>query len=61
VWTLAHHWPHASPEQARDEPYHLTEDGIGLAGDGWGSPRVETAWRSGHLLGRALAKRLLRS
>jgi renalase len=61
VWTLAHHWPYASPEQVRDEPYHLTEDGIGLAGDGWGSPRVETAWRSGHLLGRALAKRLLRS
>jgi renalase len=61
VWTLAHHWPYASPEQVRDEPYHLTEDGIGLAGDGWGSPRVETAWRSGHLLGQALAKRLLRS
>jgi renalase len=58
VWTLAHHWPHASPEQARDEPYHLTEDGIGLAGDGWGSPRVETAWRSGHLLGRALVEQV---
>jgi renalase len=57
-WTLAHHWPYASPEGIRDEPYHLTEDGIGLAGDGWGSPRVETAWRSGHLLGRALVERL---
>ena len=61
AWTIAHHWPYASPVQVRDEPYHLTEDGIGLAGDGWGSPRVETAWRSGHLLGQALAKRLLRS
>lgn len=61
VWTLAHHWPYASPEGIRDEPFHLTADGIGLAGDGWGSPRVETAWRSGHLLGRALAQRLLRS
>jgi predicted NAD/FAD-dependent oxidoreductase len=61
VWTLAHHWPYASPEGVRDEPFHLTADGIGLAGDGWGSPRVETAWRSGHLLGQALAQRLLRS
>jgi renalase len=59
-WTFAHHWPYASPEGTRDEPFHLTADGIGLAGDGWGSPRVETAWRSGHLLGRALAERLRR-
>jgi renalase len=60
-WTLAHHWPYASPEGTRDEPFHLTADGIGLAGDGWGSPRVETAWRSGHLLGQALVERLRRS
>ncbi|GAA5109851.1 NAD(P)/FAD-dependent oxidoreductase [Pseudonocardia adelaidensis] len=60
AWTLAHHWPHASPEGIREELFHLTADGIGLAGDGWGSPRVETAWRSGHLLGRALAERLRR-
>jgi len=59
-WTLAHHWPYASPDGIRDEPFHLTADGIGLAGDGWGSPRVETAWRSGHLLGRALVERLRR-
>ena len=58
VWTLAHHWPYASPDGTREEPYHLTADGIGLAGDGWGSPRVETAWRSGHLLGRALVERV---
>jgi renalase len=58
VWTLARRWPHASPAQGRAEPFHLTDDGIGLAGDGWGSPRVETAWRSGHLLGRTLAERL---
>jgi renalase len=55
-WTLARHWPYASPDGTRDEPFHLTDDGIGLAGDGWGSPRVETAWRSGHLLGRAVAE-----
>jgi predicted NAD/FAD-dependent oxidoreductase len=59
-WTLARHWPHASPEGTREDLFHLTADGVGLAGDGWGSPRVETAWRSGHLLGRALAERLRR-
>jgi renalase len=58
AWTLAHHWPYAAPAEARDEPFHLTDDGLGLAGDGWGSPRVETAWRSGHLLGLALAERM---
>ncbi|OZM77048.1 NAD/FAD-dependent oxidoreductase [Pseudonocardia sp. MH-G8] len=57
-WTLAHHWPHASPAEGREEPFHLGVDGVALAGDGWGSPRVETAWRSGHLLGQALATRL---
>jgi predicted NAD/FAD-dependent oxidoreductase len=50
-----HAWPHAAPVEARDEPFLITEDGIAFAGDGWGSSRVETAWRSGHLLGRALA------
>ncbi len=58
AWTLAHHWPHAAPAGAREEPFHLGDDGVAIAGDGWGSPRVETAWRSGHLLGRALADRL---
>lgn len=54
----AHHWPHAAPVDVRDEPFHLGTDGVAFAGDGWGSSRVETAWRSGHLLGRALAERL---
>jgi renalase len=58
AWTVAHLWPYASPAQERGAPFHLTDDGIGLAGDGWGSPRVETAWRSGHLLGRALGEQL---
>jgi renalase len=56
-WAFAHYWPHSAPAQTRDEPFHLGDDGIGIAGDGWGSPRIETAWRSGHLLGRALAER----
>ena len=45
------------PSTDRDEPFHLGADGISFAGDGWGSSRVETAWRSGHELGRALAER----
>jgi predicted NAD/FAD-dependent oxidoreductase len=54
VWTHAHHWPFASPAADRDRLYFLGADGIGLAGDGWGSARIETAWRSGTELGRAV-------
>ena len=45
------------PPQNRDATFHLGDDGIGLAGDGWGSPRIETAWRSGTDLARALLER----
>jgi predicted NAD/FAD-dependent oxidoreductase len=58
VWTDAHRWRFAAPVQDRSEPFHLGEDGIGLAGDGWGSSRIETAWRSGTLLGREIGRRL---
>jgi renalase len=54
VWTHAHRWRYASPADSRDATFHLGDDGIGLAGDGWGSPRIETAWRSGTDLARAL-------
>jgi renalase len=57
-WTFAHRWRHAAPAAARDRPFHLGDDGIALAGDSWGSSRVETAWRSGTLLGRAVAEQL---
>lgn len=57
-WTHAHRWRFASPGQDRDEPFHLGPDGVGLAGDGWGKARVETAWRSGTMLARAVAERL---
>jgi renalase len=57
TWTLARYWPYASPAQPRERPFHLGDDGIALAGDGWGSPRVETAWHSGTLLARAIAAR----
>jgi predicted NAD/FAD-dependent oxidoreductase len=58
AWTHAHRWRYAAPTADRDRPFHLGDDGIALAGDGWGSARVETAWRSGTLLGRAVAARL---
>ena len=62
VWTHQHRWSFASPadphDAPADAPFHLDADLVGLAGDGWGSPKVETAWRSGTLLGRALAQRL---
>jgi predicted NAD/FAD-dependent oxidoreductase len=58
LWTAARLWRHASPAQDRDRPFHLGDDGVAVAGDGWGSPRVETAWRSGTLLGHALVERL---
>ena len=56
-WAHAHRWRFASPASTRDSDFHLGDDGVGLAGDGWGSSRVETAWRSGTLLGRAIAAR----
>jgi renalase len=58
VSTVARYWPYASPAEARERPFHLGPDGVAFAGDGWGSPRVETAWRSGTLLGREVAARL---
>jgi predicted NAD/FAD-dependent oxidoreductase len=57
-WTHAHRWRFASPAEPREQTFHLGADGIALAGDGWGSPRVETAWRSGTDLGRAVVARL---
>lgn len=54
-WTYAHRWRHAAPGQDRPAPFHLGDDGIAFAGDGWGGARVETAWRSGTLLARALS------
>jgi hypothetical protein len=54
-WTHVHRWSYAKPAEPRDEPFSLT-DGIGLCGDGWAAPsKVESAWRSGDALGRALS------
>jgi hypothetical protein len=57
AWVRAYRWRFAAPEDDRDEPYLLGADGVALAGDGWGSSRIETAWRSGTLLGRELVRR----
>ncbi|WBB70923.1 FAD-dependent oxidoreductase [Micromonospora sp. WMMD812] len=54
-----HRWTYAKPVTVpADAMYHLDADGIGLAGDAYGAPRVQTAWRSGRDLGRALVERL---
>ncbi|MER7460828.1 FAD-dependent oxidoreductase [Micromonospora sp. NPDC126480] len=53
-----HRWTYAKPTMAGTGTYHLDADGIGLAGDAFGTPRVQTAWRSGHDLGRALVTHL---
>ena len=54
-----HRWTYAKPAPGGDRTYHLDDDGIGLAGDAFGTPRVQSAWRSGRDLGRALAERLV--
>ncbi len=57
-----HQWSLARPVGEREAPYALEDEPagvLGVCGDGWGaSPKVETAWRSGRDLGRALVERL---
>jgi hypothetical protein len=62
-WTYAHRWSWAKPAGRHRSTFGFAElpDGrrIGLAGDQWcpdGTPRVESAWRSGTDLGAALAE-----
>lgn len=57
-WTFLQRWSLARPAASREQTFHLGPAMVGLCGDGWGSPKVETAWLSGHLLGRELARRL---
>jgi renalase len=58
AWRTVSRWSFARPAEPRDAPFHLGEAGVGLCGDGWGSPKVETAWLSGTLLGHECARRL---
>lgn len=57
-WTHLHRWGLARPTEPHDRPFHLGDALVGICGDAWGSPRVETAWQSGRALGAALADRL---
>lgn len=57
-WTYLQRWSLSQPADPHDEPYHLGDALVGLCGDAWGSPRVETAWASGRALARDLATRL---
>lgn len=62
VETYLHRWSVARPTGERDEPFLLEDVGdrlVGACGDGWGpTSKVETAWASGHALGRALVSRI---
>ena len=56
--THVHRWSLARPTGTRAAAFRLSDSGLGICGDGWGeAPKVETAWRSGRDLGRALAAR----
>lgn len=57
-WTHLHRWTFARPLGEREQPYLLTDNGIGACGDGWGpKPRVEAAYLSGVALADALVAR----
>ncbi|MFG1927512.1 NAD(P)/FAD-dependent oxidoreductase [Cryptosporangium sp. NPDC048952] len=58
LWTFVQPWSEARPLKPRTSPYFFGEARIGLCGDAWGSPRVETAWASGHQLGLEIAETL---
>jgi renalase len=56
VQTRVHRWTHAQPEESAGAPFAV-EGNVYLAGDAFGRPRVQTAWRSG----RAAAEAILQS
>lgn len=59
AWTRVQRWTFAKPAGTHGAAsYALTADLVGVCGDSWcpsGSPRVESAWLSGHRLGTELA------
>ncbi|MGA9870002.1 MAG: NAD(P)-binding protein [Rhodococcus sp. (in: high G+C Gram-positive bacteria)] len=66
TWTHAHRWTFGKPADAHDATYGSVDSDSGrvyFAGDQWcptGSPRVESAWRSGTDLGRHLVDTVYR-
>ncbi|MEX5635974.1 NAD(P)/FAD-dependent oxidoreductase [Parafrankia sp. FMc2] len=57
-WTYVQRWTFARPASPREETFFFGQARVGLAGDSWGRPRVETAWRSGTDLARAIVSAL---
>ncbi len=49
-------WDFARPATPGDRPFHFGPERVGLAGDAWGTPKVETAWLSGTTLAEAILK-----
>ena len=58
TWTRVQRSPYARPAEPRETAFHLGDAGVALCDDGWGPPRVETAWLSGTRVGQALARQL---
>ena len=58
AWTVVQRWTFARPADAREAAFHLGAARVGLCGDGWGSPKVETAYLSGRSLGEQLVRDL---
>ncbi|MCM3884939.1 FAD-dependent oxidoreductase [Frankia sp. R82] len=58
-WFRVQRWSFARPEQCHDRSFFLSDNDIGLAGDGWGTQsKIENAWLSGTRLGHAIIDRL---
>jgi len=57
--TYVHRWTFARPTTPAPAALcHLDGAGIGLAGDAFGPPRVQTAWLSGRAAGQAVVRQL---
>ncbi len=54
--TRVHRWTFAQPSPGGDRLFHR-QDGVYLAGDAFGRPRVQTAWRSGRAVARDILAR----
>ncbi|WP_242425075.1 NAD(P)/FAD-dependent oxidoreductase, partial [Frankia sp. EI5c] len=57
-WTYVQPWTFARPTRPREQTHHFGAARVGLAGDGWGEPRVEAAWQSGTDLARVIVSTL---
>ncbi|MEU6155946.1 FAD-dependent oxidoreductase [Actinosynnema sp. NPDC047251] len=49
-----HRWTFARPAEPGAARFHYGPERVGIAGDAWGHPKVETAWLSGTLLAEAI-------